>query len=101
MTSDLPGKDLGNDGGVHAFQEKIEPKKQEIIDFAKRVANYLDDARKANKLNKLFIIAAPAFLGELRSQLTKETSDKIIFELDKNLTRHSVEDIRSHLPKLL
>lgn len=59
------------------------------------------DARKENKLNKSFIIAAPAFMGELRSQLTKETSDKIIFELDKNLTRHSVEDIRSHLPKVL
>ena len=101
MTSDLPGKDSGNNGGSHAFQDKTDPKKQEMIDFSKRVADYLDEARKTNKLNKLHIIAAPAFLGELRSHLTKETGDRVVFTLDKNLVRHSEEDIRSQLPKIL
>lgn len=85
----------------HAYQEKIEPKKQEMIEFAKRIADYLDDARKANKLNKLLIVAAPAFLGELRNHLSTQTSEKIVFELDKNLAHHDVEDIREHLSKFL
>ena len=98
MVSDLPGKGSGKGGGGdHAYQEKIEPKEQEMIEFAKRVADYLDDTRKANKLNKLVLVAAPAFLGELRTQLSKETTEKIVFELDKNIAHHSVEDIRKHL----
>ena len=101
MVSDMPGKDAGKGGGGdHAFQEKIEPKEQEVIMFAKRVADYLDDARKANKLATLIIAAAPAFLGELRTHLSSETSEKIIFELDKNIAQHSVEDIRKHLSNI-
>ena len=98
MVSDMPGKGAGKGGGGdHAFQEKIEPKEQETIVFAKRVADYLDDARKANKLSQLIIAAAPAFLGELRNHLSSETSEKIVFELDKNIAQHSAEDIRQHL----
>ena len=101
MVSDMPGKDSGKGGGGdHAYQEKIEPKEQEMIEFAKRIAGYLDDARKANKLNKLILVAAPAFLGELRTHLSSETSEKIVFELDKNIAHHSVEDIRKHLSKI-
>lgn len=102
MVSDLPGKDSGKGGGGdHAYQEKIEPRKQEMIEFAKRIANYLDRKRKANQLKKLVIIAAPAFLGELRTHLSTETSEKIVFELDKNLAHHGEEDIRKHLSKFL
>lgn len=103
MTSDLPGKDSGQGAGTggHAYQEKVEPKQQEVIKFAKQAADYLDKARKAHKLEKLMLVAAPAFLGELRNQLPEEVNDCVIFELDKNLTQHSPEDIRAHLPKYL
>lgn len=102
MVSDMPGKASGKGGGGdHAFQEKIEPKEEEMIEFAKRLADYLDETRKANKLNKLLLVAAPAFLGELRTHLSKETSEKIVFELDKNLAQYSIEDIRQHLSKFL
>lgn len=98
MVSDLPGKGTGKGGaGDHAFQGKVNPKEQEVIEFAKRVADYLDDARKSNKLNHLYIIAAPAFLGELRSHLSSETAGKIALEVNKNLTQQSVKDISSHL----
>ena len=98
MASDGPGKGSGKGGaGDHAFQGKVEPKKQELIEFAKRISDYLDGLRKADKMNKLFIIAAPAFLGELRTHLSSETSKKIVFELDKNIADHSVEDISKHL----
>lgn len=101
MVSDMPGKGAGKGGGGdHAFQEKIEPKKQEVIVFAKRVADYLDDARKANKLSQLIIAAAPAFLGELRTHLSSETTEKIFFELDKNIAHDSAGGIRQHLSKV-
>ena len=102
ITSDLPGKDKGGDGsGGHAYQAQTDPKKHELDKFAKRVAVYLDEARNANKLSNVLLVSAPEFLGELRGHLSSETNEKIVFELDKNLTHHSVEEIRKHLPKHL
>lgn len=101
MVSELPGKIQGGAGGSHAFEDRTEPKQQEIINFAKRTADYLDDARKANKLQKLLIVAAPDFLGELRKQLSEQINEHVVFELAKNLTKLKAEDIRAHLPKYL
>ena len=40
MVSDMPGKSAGKGGsGNHAYQEIIEPKEQEMIMFAKRLAD--------------------------------------------------------------
>ena len=101
MTSDLPGKILGGAGGGHAYESKTDPKQQQSINFAKRVAEYLDYARKTNKLHNILIVAAPQFLGELRQHMSDGTMEMVVFELDKDLTKHSVEDIRTHLPKFL
>lgn len=102
LVSDLPGKEAGKGGGGdHAYQEKVEPKKHEMIEFAKRIADYLDDERKANKLNNLLLVAAPAFLGELREHLSNATKELIAFELDKNLAHHDIQDIRKHLSTFL
>lgn len=100
MVSDLPGKGAGN-SDHHAYQEIVEPKQQEMIAFAKRTGDYLEDARKADKISSLLVVAAPAFLGELRKQMSDETNEMVAFELDKNLTQHNIEDIRNHLPKYL
>ena len=100
ITSDLPGKDIGGTGsGGHTHEEKVSPVEHELSEFARRIAHYLDDARKANKLSKLMLLAAPAFLGELRSQFSAELKKLIVFELDKNLAKMDVADIKKHLPK--
>ena len=100
LTSDLPGKDTDKGGvGKHAFQDQVEPKQQEAIDFAKRIARHLDESYSDKKFERLMVIAAPSFLGTLRHQFSDEISQRICFELDKNITTHSVDDIRKHLPE--
>ncbi len=102
ISSDLPGRDSDRNGsGRHAFQDETEPKEQEILNFAKRIAQHVDKARTTGKLNQLIIIAAPAFLGTLRNQLSEQSRKLISLTLDKNLTQHDPVDIRKHLPKLL
>ena len=101
MVSDLPGKNSGTTDSNHAYQQTIDPKQEEIIVFSKRITDYLEDARKANKIRNLYIVAAPSFLGELRKDMSTEINKMISFELDKNLTQHNLEDIRKHLPKHL
>ena len=102
MTSDLPGHDSNNSGsGRHGYQDETEPKEQEVINFARRVASELDGARTSGKLQRLIIVAAPAFLGSLRAQLNEQTSKLVVLEVAKNLSQHTAADIRSHLPEFL
>ncbi|MCW8924306.1 MAG: host attachment protein [Gammaproteobacteria bacterium] len=101
ITSDLPGKSTGNGSGGHAYQGKTDPKKYEVSRFAKRIADHLDATRNSNKLPRVLLVADPAFLGELRNHLSSATSEKVVFELDKNLAQQSPEVIRKHLPEFL
>ena len=102
ITSDLPGKIQGTGGtGGHAYQDETAPKEQEAINFAKRLATHLSDGFNANKFHRLAIVAAPAFLGELRNQLPGQVSKLICFDLNKNITLQTADEIRSHLPKSL
>ena len=98
ITSDLPGKIKGEGSVGHAFEQPTDPKKHEAETFAHRIACYLKEAHNANKFKQLLIIAEPSFLGLLRKQLPEQIKKLVCFELDKNITTHSVDDIRKHLP---
>jgi protein required for attachment to host cells len=99
ITSDLPGKIQGGIGGGHAFEQKTDPKKQEAINFAHSLAHHLEAGSNANQFEQLMIIADPSFLGLLRDELSEQVKKKLSFELDKDLTKHSVAEIQAHLPR--
>lgn len=99
LVSDLPGKISGSEGaGGHAYSDKITPKEQEEIDFASRVAHHLSDELNQNKFDRLFMVAAPSFLGDLRNALSSRVEKHIAFSLGKNIVMLSPEEIRTHLP---
>ena len=102
MTSDLPGRSNGKGGaGGHAYQDEVSPKEQENINFARKIANELDAARKNNKFKQFILVAAPGFLGNLRNQLNTQTQKLACFELAKNLSSLNAKEIREHLPERL
>lgn len=99
MDSDLPGKNSGSQGaGGHAYSDENSPKEQEEIDFALRVAHHLSDELNQNKFDRLYMVAAPSFLGDLRNALSSRVEKHIAFSLGKNIVMLSPEEIRSHLP---
>ncbi len=101
MTSDLPGRSNGNGVGGHAYQDEVSPKDQENINFAKKIANELDSARKNNRFKQFVLVAAPGFLGNLRNQFNAQTQKLACFELAKNLSHLNAKEIRAHLPERL
>ena len=101
MTSDLPGKIKGEGSVGHAFEQPTDPKKHEASIFAHRIAGFLEEAHNEKKFEQLLIIAEPSFLGLLRNQLPEQLKKLVCFELDKNITTHSNDDIRKHLPTYL
>ena len=67
--------------------------------FAMGVADVLNKRVLDHKVEHLFVIAAPKTLGQLRKGWHKETSARLVGELAKELTGHSVEDIAAAIEK--
>ncbi|MGI9302251.1 MAG: host attachment protein [Gammaproteobacteria bacterium] len=102
LISDSPGRSFDSAGqGRHALEKKVEPKRQLLQGFAKRIAQRLEQARRSGQFEALVIIAAPDVLGSLRKHLRDTTSRVITLELDKNVTQMHAEEIRQRLPELL
>ncbi|AWL13137.1 hypothetical protein HMF8227_02685 [Saliniradius amylolyticus] len=88
----------GTQGGMHGVDGEHEFKEHEMEKFAKHVAERLYKARMEKHYHKLYVMAAPSFLGLLRKNYHSEVSHVLAAEVDKNLTLHSEADIRKHLP---
>lgn len=102
LTSDSPGRAYDSAGhGRHIMEQPTDPKKYEADLFAKELADYLEQACNTGECDKLYIIAAPAFLGMLREHYCKAVHDSIAEELDLNLSNFAAEDVRSRLPEYL
>ncbi|MFP4244331.1 MAG: host attachment protein [Ectothiorhodospira sp.] len=87
--------------GRHALSREAPPKKQEALRFARELCDRLNTARATRRFDKLYIIAAPAFLGILRNCMDDTTQKSVAATVDKNLAAHDVEEIRRQLPRFL
>lgn len=102
ITSDLPGKSTARSGaGGHSYTDETRIKGHELTVFAKQIAEQLETADNEKAFSHLLLVASPKMLGELRSHLPERIKEKIVFELDKNLTQEEPAEIRAHLPKYL
>jgi len=79
--------------------DREEPSAQEHATelFAKRVADYLDKARTAQRYERLHLIAPPKFLGRLRHALGKETAKLVAEELPKDLAALNARELERRL----
>jgi protein required for attachment to host cells len=101
LVSDRPGRDRNSGVGSHDVGTETEAKEEEAIRFAAEVCHALDSARIDGRLGKLYLVAAPAFLGLLRKQLTPPLQKLIAAEFPKNIARNDVDEIRKVLPAYL
>ncbi|WP_316014056.1 host attachment family protein [Roseobacter sp. HKCCA0434] len=65
--------------------------------FAKDLADILYKAAHAGKFDKLVLAADPSTLGELRKEYHKEVQDRLVEEIDKDLTNHPIDEIEKML----
>lgn len=101
ITSDLPGRGAGSGGSKHSYETETDAKEYENMEFARRIALFLDDSRKSDRCKNLIIVAAPGLLGNLRGELNDQTRKMVTLELDKNLSHLNPNDIRKHMPEFL
>lgn len=70
---------------------------QEAQLFARRVADYLADARNKQRFDSLALIAAPRFLGLLRKALPAGVTDVVTKEIGKDFTHVANNDLQQRL----
>ena len=91
--TDQPGR-LSDGPGAHrsAVQEtdwhRIEKER-----FAKEIAERLYKAAHRGDYRRLVIVAPPLVMGEMRKELHKEVEDRVVGEVSKTLTNHTVAEI--------
>ena len=65
--------------------------------FASELSDILYKRAHKGEYEHLLIIASPSTLGELREHLHQEVTDKLIGQIDKDLTNHPIEKIEKAL----
>lgn len=80
-----------------AIAPKTDPHRAAEDAFAKALAHHLETLAA----HELVIFAAPAFLGALRKELSKPVATKIAHEIDRDLYKAPIEDVRAHVRKAL
>ena len=102
MASDSPGVTQDRFGhGTHGMGHAVEPKEEEAIRFAKEICDALEQACESGRFDRLYVAAAPRFLGDLRRRMDVAVRRRLAGEVSLELTRQTKEDIRAHLPEFL
>jgi protein required for attachment to host cells len=101
LVTDKSGRDRSMGSGAHGLGIEASHKQDGAERFALLVCNELESARNSGAFNKLYVVAAPAFLGMLRKHQSSALKQLVAGEVDKNLATHEPTVIRKHLPDYL
>jgi protein required for attachment to host cells len=94
--TDQPGRYPGY-GSARSAVEQTDFHQFEEDRFAADVAELLGHLAEAGDYEKLIVVAPPRTLAELRKGFDKAVRSRIIAEIDKDLTKHSVDQIAALL----
>lgn len=99
LTTDDSGHGFSPGGGFSLGA--ADASKHEAQVFAREVAERLNRAALGKKMDRLYILAPPEFLGLLRPALHSETQALLVYAEPVNVVKEGVDRIRRHLPEFL
>ncbi len=100
LTSDRSGHTVSPSGTGHTLSNKAAFKEREAEQFAKGVAEELSDSHHNDRFERLYLFAAPKFLGHLRHELSAEMKHLVAGEVAKDFSLMSEQEIQKHLSQL-
>lgn len=101
LVSDKPGRDFESMGNTrHAVEPRVWPQQQEVINFAKLLADHLEKAFNNGNFEKMYVAANPTMLGLLRGSVHSNIAKHIAGEVDKDMTHMKPDEIIKNVPFL-
>ena len=101
LIADRPGSGRNHGSGSFSMGESGVYKDSEAAKFAHEVCERVEAGRIHGQFQKLYVIAAPQFLGLLRKHQSSATRQMVAAEISKNLSASDAKSIRAHLPQYL
>jgi protein required for attachment to host cells len=102
ILTDKPGRAFNSTGnGRSALEPQTDWHRFEKHKFAREMAKVLDAAAANKAFDRLILIAPPATLGDLRTELGEQARKLVSAELAKDLTRHAEQELPRHLSEVL
>lgn len=95
--SDQPGRTFASVGSRRSAVEDADWHVLEEQRFAHEVAAALQRIVRERKVKALVVVAPPKTLAELRKAFHSEVKNRIVAEIDKDLTKQPVYEIEKHL----
>lgn len=99
LGSDRPGRTTTEAGGRRSAVEQTDWHEIGEHRFAQHVASALDRCERDGELTALIVVAPPHTLAELRRSFAPQLRAKVIYEMDKDLTKHPIHEIERLLAK--
>ena len=91
--SDAPGRTYSSVGEIHSSVENTDWHELQKERFAVSVAERINRAALSGDFDQIVVVAPAKILGDLRREFTKETESKIVAEIGKDLTNHTIAEI--------
>ena len=88
-------------GQRHSMEPRTDPKTYEKQNFARRVADLINDAASRKTFDQLVLVAPPKTLGELRTQLGDNARKLVIGEIHHDLVKTPIHELPQHLSEVL
>lgn len=102
LGSDEPGRgSSGGPAGGHRLEPNETIREGYAHRFAHEIGQRLKQARVNGEMERLYMVAAPQFLGTLRHELDRPTASCVVQSINKDLVGHRADAIRGHLPERL
>jgi len=81
----------------HAIEPQTSTKNKVIERFSRQLSDVLELGRVNHQYDQLVLIAPPKFLGILRSELNKHVQEKVVVQVNQELTTATAEEIQLYL----
>jgi protein required for attachment to host cells len=95
--TDQPGRAFSSVGERRSAMEQTDWHELEERHFARDVAAALERVVRSNGVTAIVVVAPARTLAELRAAFHADVKGRIIAELEKDLTKHPVDQIEKHL----
>jgi protein required for attachment to host cells len=104
LETDRPGRRFGGGGGAqpanhHGVDGERSTERHELTQFAKEVAQRIDNDRVHHEFDRLVIVAGPKMLGLLRQELPDTCKGVLAGEISKDLLKQGPDAVREVLPR--
>ncbi len=97
LVSDRPGQLHSPGTGHRASQPKTDPKTNEARHFAQELARELNHGRSSGQVERIILVAPPAFMGLIKEKLDDQTANIVTDSFEKDYTRSNEKELAGHL----